>query len=257
MALLSCGTIGAEEAVRRARAGQIQLMDATWMLPGDTPVRGTLDGTTAVLDMAAIKALPVADRTPDVLSGIFRSSGVSNGPQIAVFDRAGLFSSPWAWWMLLECGVSSLVVQGWAQEGDATVSTGTFEPHPPKAASATLDDVLRGDAQIVDARGPGRFSASEPEPREGLRGGHIPGSLNVPYRSLKDGDRFKRPATLWELFSAKGLDLRAPIITTCGSGVTASALAFCLSRAGATDVRVYMGSWAEYGATDHPVETGT
>ena len=256
MALLSCGTIGADEAVRRARARQIQLLDATWTLPGENASHGSLAGTTAVLDTAAIKAIPVAERTPSALADIYQASGLSNGPQIAVYDRAGLFSSPWAWWMLLECGMSSLLVQGWSDEGEADIGTGDFRARPAKAESATLDDVLRGDAQIVDARGPGRFSATEPEPRKGLRGGHIPSSLNVPYRTLKEGNRFKRPGKLWELFDSKGLDLRAPIITTCGSGVTASALAFCLPRAGATDVRVYMGSWAEYGASDHPVETG-
>ena len=259
--ILSCGTIGAAEAVRRARAGELQLVDATWLLPGESAVNGTLPGTTAVLDTDAIKAVPVNDRTPDVLASLFESSGVGPTPQIALYDRAGLFSSAWAWWMLLEVGYTSLVVQGWTQDGDEAPETApaTLPPRYPHATSATLAEVVAAlgtDTEFIDARAPGRFAGIDPEPREGLRSGHIPGAVNMPMGRIKNADRFVTPAETFTLTQDLGIDLAKPIITYCGSGVTASALAFVLSRAGATDVRVYMGSWAEYGATDHPVETG-
>ena len=259
--VLGAGTIGAREAVERALAGNVQLVDATWVMPEDEAgLRGALPGTAAVLPTHDIKAIAVADRTPERLADLFRAAGMTTLLPIAVYDRAGLFSAAWGWWMLQECGYTSHIVQGWTEEGAAPApSAGDWEPfvvRPAHAQSATLEDVLKVGAQVVDARGPGRFQGTEPEPRPDLRGGHIPGSTNVPYHSLKEGDRFLAPAELFDLFTGAGLDLQKPLITTCGSGVTASALAFCLARAGAPDVRVYMGSWAEYGASDHPVETG-
>ena len=259
--ILSCGTIGAEEAVRRAGAGELQLVDATWLLPGESATNTTLPGTTAVLDTDAIKAVAVNDRTPDVLASLFETSGVGPTPQIALYDRAGLFSSTWAWWMLLEIGYTSMVVQGWTEDGGEAPepAPATLPPRAPHATSATLAEVVAAlgtDTQLIDARAPGRFAGLEPEPREGLRSGHIPGAVNLPFARVKNGDRFLTPAETFTLASSLGIDLAKPIITYCGSGVTASALAFVLSRAGATEVRVYMGSWAEYGATDYPVETG-
>ena len=259
--LLIAGTIGAEEAVARAGRGDIQLVDATWSLPGsEDPLRNTLPNTTARLDTSAIKALPVSERTPEALAAMFAAQGVTTKLPLAVYDRKGLFSATWAWWMFHECGYTSQVLQGYA-EGQGEVGSDdapAFELRPPHCRSATLGDVLAAidsDVQIVDARPPGRFKGMEPEPREGMRAGHIPGSLNLPFGQLKTGDRFLAPAELFDLAVETGIDPNRPVITSCGSGVTASGLAFCLNRAGIR-ATVYMGSWAEYGASDHPVETG-
>ena len=259
--LLNAATIGAEEASRRALAGDIQLVDGTWSLPGskDT-LRSVLPGTTAQLDTAAIKAVPVAERTPERLAQWFRDGGVTTKLPLAIYDRKGLFSVTWIWWMLHECGFTSQVVQGYA-EGAGEVGSDdalAFELRTPHCRSATLDNVLAAQAnaiQIVDARPAERFRGEAPEPREGVRAGHIPGSLNLPFGKLKRGDRFLAPTELFDLAVATGIDTTRPVITTCGSGVTASGLAFCLNRVGIL-AQVYMGSWAEYGATEHPIATG-
>ena len=125
-----------------------------------------------------------------------------------------------------------------------------------------LDDIKKvlskDSAQIVDARPAGRFAGSEPEPRPGLRGGHLPGSRNVPSQSLMNDDgTLKDPAELAKIFADAGIDPSAPVIATCGSGVTASILSFALAVLGQTNAAVYDGSWAEWGAdTQLPVETG-
>jgi thiosulfate/3-mercaptopyruvate sulfurtransferase len=114
------------------------------------------------------------------------------------------------------------------------------------AAAAKL-----GSHSIVDARSPGRFAGEEAEPRPGLRGGHIPGSRNVYYRTLLNPDgTMKEPAALREVFVAAGVDLAKPVITTCGSGVTAAILSLALERIGVRDHSLYDGSWAEWGMYD-------
>jgi thiosulfate/3-mercaptopyruvate sulfurtransferase len=112
-------------------------------------------------------------------------------------------------------------------------------------------------AQVLDARSAGRFAGTEPEPRAGLRGGHIPGSLNLPYETLYRGDgTLKPPDELRAAITAAGIDLARPVVTSCGSGVTASVLALALYVVGRQDVAVYDGSWSEWGArVDTPVET--
>ena len=257
---LSARTLTGAEAVARATGNNVQLLDATWTLEGSMQ-SGFLPHTTGSLDTAAIKAMPVSDRTPDRLAPVFRAASLDSSRPIAVYDRAGLFSAPWAWWMLGELGLDAALVedaQGGVQGGATPPKPHPrhFAPKPPLCSTASLADVLDTDAQIVDARSPGRFRGTEPEPRPGLHSGHIPGSLNLPFAKVKSGAGYKSAPVLRQLVAAIGLQLSRPIITTCGSGVTASGLAFALTRAGARNVRVYLGSWAEYGASDHPAELG-
>jgi thiosulfate/3-mercaptopyruvate sulfurtransferase len=115
-----------------------------------------------------------------------------------------------------------------------------------------------GDHTIIDARAPGRFKGEVPEPREGLRSGHIPGSRNVFFRDLLNGDgTMKDPTALRSIFEAAGVDLGKPAITTCGSGVTAAVLSLALERIGKTDHSLYDGSWSEWGMyADLPIATG-
>ena len=119
-----------------------------------------------------------------------------------------------------------------------------------------LANVKRGREQVLDARSAGRFVGTDPEPREGLRGGHIPGSLNTPYQNLFNGDgTFLEADALRSVLTSSGLDMKKPVVTTCGSGVTACVLALGLHLVGHRQVAVYDGSWTEWGGrSDTPVE---
>lgn len=203
-----------------------------------------------------------------------RRLGMGDGRHVAVYDTQGIFSAARAWWMFRLFGHAEVsVLDGgfpkWLAEG-RPVETGA--PPPPRERHYTgrtnlalVRDVTQvaraaklGDEQIVDARSPGRFEGRDPEPRPGLRAGHIPGARNVPYNAvLTDKGTMKSPEELRAVFEAAGVDLARPIVTTCGSGVTAAVLSLALARIGHTQNALYDGSWAEWGSyADLPVETG-
>lgn len=239
-------------------------VDATWALPGRTdPLDDYLFGTTHSIDTDAIKALPIEKR----LSGaakVFGQCGLRGEQTVAVYDRAGLFSAPWVWWMLRSHGHNAVLVEGWGEtmsKGPKPTASFFGSSANPANMNATKDDVLEvlgTGTQIIDARPAARFAGDAAEPRAGCRAGHIPGSINIPVSTLKSGRQFHDAETLWELFDSQEIDLTSPIITTCGSGVTASGLAFALTRCGAKHVRVYQGSWTEWGMdATLPIATGT
>ena len=146
--------------------------------------------------------------------------------------------------------------------GTATPTPARFTARPVPALVRSIDDVRKNletkAAQVLDARGAPRFTASAPEPRPGVRGGHIPGSRNVHYaRLLTEGGTYKTAEELRALFASEHIDLAAPIVTSCGTGVTAAVLMLGLVSAGARNVALYDGSWTEWGSrADTPVETG-
>ncbi len=189
--------------------------------------------------------------------------GVSDAMTIVVYEQEGVFSAPRAWWMLRTMGARDVYVldgglRAWKAAGYATDNGAVTRPRAEFHAALKADSVrtlqqvqdhLQSGGQVLDARSAGRFAGSAPEPRAGLRSGHMPGAVNVPFTELAADGRFKSADELKGIFAAHGVDTTQAITTTCGSGVTAAVLALGLERCGASDVSLYDGSWAEYART--------
>ncbi len=200
--------------------------------------------------------------------------GIGSADMVVVYDASGQnFSAPRLWFMLRAFGhARAAVLDGglvkWVAEGRPV--TADVPRVQPAHFSAVLDasrvrdltqvreNLTTGREQVVDARSAGRFAAQEPEPRAGVRGGHIPGSRNLHYARLVRADGTLRPADeLRALVEEAGLDLSKPVVCSCGSGLTACAIVLALEVLGAPPAAVYDGSWTEWGGrTDTPVETG-
>ncbi|GAB4299960.1 MAG: 3-mercaptopyruvate sulfurtransferase [Roseovarius sp.] len=202
-----------------------------------------------------------------------RALGVGDGHQVVVYDSVGLYSAARVWWLFRLMGQDNVAVLDgglpkWLAEGRPTEDiepvirdrhmTARRQNHLVRDVTQVAAASKLRDHEILDARSPGRFRGEEPEPRPGLRGGHIPGSKNVHFRTLLNDDgTMKSPEELRAVLAAAGVDLGKPVITTCGSGVTAAIINLALERIGKTDHSLYDGSWAEWGAFPTvPVATG-
>lgn len=202
-----------------------------------------------------------------------RAMGVGDGHQIVVYDGMGLFSAARVWWLFRLMGKTDIAVLDggfpkWQAEGHPVEDlppvvrdrhmTVTRQNQMVKDVTQVAAASKLGDYEIVDARAPERFRGDAPEPREGLRAGHIPNSRNVFFRDLLNADgTIKTPDALTQIFEDAGVDLAKPAILSCGSGVTASVLALAMERMGKTDHAVYDGSWSEWGTFDDlPIATG-
>lgn len=259
------------------------ILDASWYLPAagrdaraEYATAHIPGAVFADLDALSDETAPYPHTlpAPDVLAARFAALGVGDDTAVVVYDGSGQhFSAPRTWYMLRTLGHPRVAVLDgglplWVREG-RPVTSAQSAPVPatltPRFDAARWRDlramrahVAAHDVQLVDARSAGRFTAAEPEPRAGVRGGHIPGARHVHYASLVDGDgRMRDAAALREVLGQAGVAPTRPIVASCGSGVTACVLALALDVLGAPDVAVYDGSWTEWGSqADTPVETG-
>lgn len=258
----------------------LRILDGSWHLPTDnrdalveykaTHIPGAqFFDIDAVSDQASDlpHMLPSAGQFAQTVAAL----GVSNENQIVVYDTQGLFSAARVWWMFRFFGHKRIAVLDggllkWKAENRPTKAKPslplieTFDAHSVGVVR-TAEDVLAASQsthiQILDARAPERFSGVAPEPRAGLRSGHIPCSINVFYKALLNEDgTLKSDQDLKNIFNTQGVDLAHPIITSCGSGVTACVLLLALHKIGHRDNALYDGSWVDWGArADLPIET--
>jgi thiosulfate/3-mercaptopyruvate sulfurtransferase len=211
--------------------------------------------------------------TAEVFAEAVGALGVGSGDRVVVYDVRGVISAARVWWTFRAFGHDRVAVldgglRAWKAEGrplEAGASTpprrqfrAALRPELVRDLEAMRRNLSARAEQVLDARSRGRFAGTEPEPRVGLRGGHIPGSLNLPYETLYRPDgTLLPPDALRSAFAAAGVNLDTPITTTCGSGVTASVLALALHLVGHPRVAVYDGSWTEWGGrTDTAIEVG-
>ena len=260
----------------------LRVLDASWYLPGSKRDPFAEYQAAHIPGARFFDLDDVSDHRSDLPHMVppvekfmsrMRAIGVGDGHQIVVYDGSGLFSAPRVWWLFKLMGQMDIAVLDggfpkWQAEGHPV------EDLPPilrdrhmmvRRQNQMVKDVTQvsaasklGESEIVDARSPGRFYGKDPEPRPGLRAGHIPGSKNVFYKDLLNADdTMKSPDEMRQVFLKAGVDLDKPVITSCGSGVTAAILSLGLIRMGKTDHSLYDGSWTEWGMFPTlPIATG-
>lgn len=266
----------------RLQDPDVQVIDATWYMPGENrPGRAEFEAGhipgAVFFDIDALSdptsGLPHMLMSPETFAAAAGALGLRREATQIIYDGQGIFSAPRVWWTLKVMGFERVfVLDGglvkWKVEG-REIATGPDAPVATVVASGFDPDLVRnvaevrealddGHTQLIDARPPGRFTGEVPEPRAGLRGGHMPGARNLVWSAVVTPEKTLRSADELTLaFEEAGVDLFRPVITTCGSGVTASVLALALTRLGYAGVPVYDGSWSEWGSlADTPVVTG-
>jgi len=274
--------VDAHWLAERLGSADLVVLDASWHMPAEGRnaraeyVAGHIPGA-AFFDIDAVAdhhtALPHMLPSPAEFATAARRLGVSAGSTIVAYDTVGFFSAPRAWWSFRAMGHDEVFVldgglPAWVAAGHP-VETGWRErehgefkaelrPGLVRDLAGVREIVETGSAQLVDARAAPRFWGEAPEPRAGLRSGHMPGAKNLPWSQVVTSEgRLAPPPALQAAFNHAGVRLDQAIVTTCGSGISASLLALALARLGRWDAAVYDGAWTEWGGReDTPVETG-
>ncbi len=253
----------------------LRVLDASWYLPAQNRdaraeyLAGHIPGARFfdIDEIADLRStLPHMAPPPEKFISRMRAMGVGDGHQVVVYDGSGLFSAARVWWTFRLMGKMDVAVLDgglpkWRAEGREIEDmapivkdrhiTVSRQNHLVRDVTQVAHAAKLVEAEIVDARSAARFRGDAPEPRAGLRAGHIPGSRNVPFTNVLNGDGTMKPvAELREVFAAAGINLAKPVITTCGSGVTAAVLSLALERMGHRNHSLYDGSWSEWGMYD-------
>ncbi|HCQ4573382.1 TPA: 3-mercaptopyruvate sulfurtransferase [Escherichia albertii] len=272
--------VGADWLAEHIDDPEIQIIDARMAPPGQEDrnvaqeyLHGHIPGAV-FFDIEALSdqtsPLPHMLPRPETFAVAMRELGVNQDKHLTVYDEGNLFSAPRAWWMLRTFGVERVSIlggglAGWQrddlllEEGPVELQEGEFNATFTPEAVVKVTDVLLAShektAQIIDARPAARFNAEIDEPRAGLRRGHIPGALNVPWTELVREGELKTTDELDAIFFSRGVSYDKPIIVSCGSGVTAAVVLLALATLDVPNVKLYDGAWSEWGArTDLPVE---
>lgn len=261
-------------------APNLVIVDGSWHMPAtgrkgrEEYLKAHIPGAV-FFDIDAIadtsSGLPHMLPSETIFTAAMEALGIGKDMKIVVYDSVGLFSAPRVWWTLRALGaIDVAILDGglpkWLAEGRPTESgeapylPARFDAKLNRAWVAGIEDVARrladGSAQVLDARAAERFRGEVPEPRAGVRPGHIPGARNLPVSEVVKDGRLADPAAIRAAVKDAGIDPSAPVITSCGSGVTAAILWLALDAIGTPPQALYDGSWTEWGSSDKPVATG-
>jgi thiosulfate/3-mercaptopyruvate sulfurtransferase len=266
--------VSADWVEKNLGAPEFRVVDAAWYLPAqkrngaEEYAAGHIPGAV-FFDQDVIadhsSGLPHTIPSPEMFGAEVGKMGIADTDTIVVHDGPGVATAPRVWWLFRVMGARKVYVMdggldGWKREGRPVttdlpepapaVFRAHFDPSKVTSLEAMKDIVTRGTRQIADARSAGRFSGVDPEPRAGLRSGHMPGAKSLPATGFSADGKFKSLPELRKVFHQAGIDLARPVVTSCGSGVTAAVVTLALASLGHTDNTLYDGSWSEWGGRD-------